>query len=439
MKRSTFTFAIAGGAIVLLSVVLLLKNPAGSDESEAGQAEGWNGTGKLEFREAGGRNGRRNGPRFDDPEVQRMAEEWYRELLARHPEFQVEFKDVPDRENGFLKFLDLADFLSPGEPHAAQLPTSDEMLEMLAGKTEFDAALVNGWIASNPELYERLLDFAEAPDQSVQGQSMERYHFIAARLPHQTGQLLVASARAAMERGDPEEALRLYRASVHLADHFDGVEIPSLLGKTVSVLVRLNALSSFQEHILPQVIDDPESLATWRRSLPRVESVNDTAPPLFTGEWNITTRMYLLPAMISRDPKWLGDAPVIDRAAQQAVAEAYASRMARFIDHAASAPMSELLGEKGTVPLLPESSLSPDARKYLEIIEVGTSAWLSGLGRGVSVTAQHHALLAIALGEEPPAEPVTGQPFLWDPASRTLSPPPGAPEDVAPLRLPSAP
>jgi hypothetical protein len=31
------------------------------------------------------------------------------------------------------------------------------------------------------------------------------------------------------------------------------------------------------------------------------------------------------------------------------------------------------------------------------------------------------AALAIVAGEAPPVEPLTGEPFIWDPATRTLS------------------
>jgi hypothetical protein len=48
----------------------------------------------------------------------------------------------------------------------------------------------------------------------------------------------------------------------------------------------------------------------------------------------------------------------------------------------------------------------------------------------------HNALFAISLGESPPLDPVTGKAFIWDPATRTLSPPSG---DIDPLVMPPPP
>lgn len=371
--------------------------------------------------------------------MQRKAEEWYQDLLARHPEFQVEFRDVPDEENGFLRFLDFLDELKPGDPFAAELPIEDDLRGMLEGKEPFDAALLDAWIARNTELFQRILGIAEAPGQSVKGVPMDRYHFVGARTPRSMAQLLQASARAAMDRGDAAEALRFHRASLNLANHFDGTEIHSLLAKTVSILIRMSASESFHEHILPGLIGNPAALARWRETMPLPDSINNTVPQLFTGEWHLSMRMYALPALISGNPDLAKEIPHLDTSEQHAVIESYTTQMADYIRQSGTTPVAKMIDASQPV-IYNDPSLSPAGNEFLGIFSIGSRSWLKGLGIRNSIAAQHDALLAIALGGEPPPEPITGEPFLWDPATMTLTPPAALEPfgfDIKPLKLPA--
>ena len=48
---------------------------------------------------------------------------------------------------------------------------------------------------------------------------------------------------------------------------------------------------------------------------------------------------------------------------------------------------------------------------------------VKALGTTTTRSTQGSAAISILLGEEPPVDPVSGQPYRWDPATRTLSPP----------------
>ena len=426
MRLSPRIFSVSGIGFVLLAIILVfLKGKQGlfseADESSRSTV-GWTGseTRKHDSRDESKRSRGKRGLSVDDPEVQREAEQRYQELLARHPEFKVEFKDVPDEENGFLQFLNLLDDLKPGDPFHTSLVMDKDFREMLDGETAFDPALLDTWIEKNPDLFQRILNMAEAPGRSVKGISMERYHFISALPATIANGLLLASARAALERGNPDEALRYHRASLNFANHLDGTEIHSTMGRSVSNLLRKFSVENFHKHILPELINNPETLAAWSGAIPMSRHIEEDAPEMFKGEWHLSTRMMLLPILISADPSVLDGIQPLTTAEQYDVAEAYTSRMIDRIDGFSLGNFTNL-GETSRGPFKEYPSLSPSANRILEALFIDLRSWFIGLSRQVSVTAQHEALLSIALGEPPPSDPISGEPFLWDPETRTLS------------------
>lgn len=443
MSRSPRTLAVAGGVLLLL-LLLGVSRKFRSDRSETGDRRDLASSGSVHPDGLGGHEGTRFSNRpiaIDNEEVQRLAEARYLELLARHPEFEVTFKNIPDDENGYLAFLNFAEELSLGDIHGAVLPLSDELRGMLGGDTPLEVAVLENWIQRYPDLFQSMLRIAELPGQSIAGRSMERYQFPPARLAKEMNDLLMASVEAAMASGDTDEALRRFEASVNFANHFDGVEIRSSIWTSTSVLLRSVSLERFCQHVLPEIVGQPEVLARWKQALPPLQTINETGPAMVVGEWHIMTRMYLLPTMISPGSGNSISLPPIDRAEQDAVLESYTSQMGHYIDrYATESPLSLMDRSKGFVQHDP--SLSAEGNEYLEAVRFDISVRGRISGEWSSRMAQHHALLSVALGEAPGLEPVTGEPFVWNPQTSVLSPPAGLVSHgikLEPRQLPSTP
>ncbi len=354
------------------------------------------------------------------------AQRWYEELLERYPEFQVEFRDVPDAENGFLQYLAFMDEM--GGP-SANLPMPDSLRSMLSGEESWDAARLEAWIAANEDLYSRLLGVAEAPAQSANGIDLKRYSFLSARFPREVALLLHGVARLQMESGSPEEALRHYAAAMNFARHFDGTEIHSLLGKTVAMLVRSESQENFRQNILPQIAEDPGALGKWREALTHVESMDVAVPKLLVGEWHLTVRALLLPAILTKeDPAELSNDrnAMLNMPDPDALLDAYSAALAKERREARSMTLSEAINEG--VEFECPAHLSEQAREVMGILGVGSPNWLKGQARAISLHAMHDAAFAVLLGEPLPSEPNSGQPFLWDEVSRMISAPPEAEE-----------
>jgi hypothetical protein len=70
----------------------------------------------------------------------------------------------------------------------------------------------------------------------------------------------------------------------------------------------------------------------------------------------------------------------------------------------------------------------------------GANAWVHAWTRGRIEALQAQAAFAVALGEEMPIEPISGKPFVFDPASNTVmmpvDPPPNGFE-LKPVKVPA--
>ncbi|GAA5482543.1 hypothetical protein [Haloferula sargassicola] len=165
--------------------------------------------------------------------------------------------------------------------------------------------------------------------------------------------------------------------------------------------------------------------------LARQDSPDAEVPRIMIGYWHSVIREFLLPAIVSGEQSWIGGKT-----------EPYhlpdpAETIAAYTDDN-RAIQAWAMGRAESPPdYEPDSfsQLSEEGRETMSMLVIGASAWFRGMERTNTLTALNDALLAISLGEEPPPDPVTGQPFLWDSATRTLSAPEGVSE-IDPVTLP---
>jgi hypothetical protein len=346
--------------------------------------------------------------RADRKAVSAAAQRWHEELLERHPQFRVEFKDVPDEENGFLQFLMLSDELG-----GAALDLPGDLREMLAGDAPWNPKLVEKWLAENEDLFSRLLAIAEAPEQSIKGIEAERLLAPNAKLAIEIGRLLTAAGRLRTEEGSSDQAVHLYQAVINFARHFEDVELPTFLSQTIALLVRGQAHHNVRQNLLPHLAHDHAALQTWRELLSAFYALNIDGPRLLVGEWNVTTAAALLPQLLDGS---------INHPDPDALVEAVVFGFSDEIGRMMTGP-----GPFDDSPISHSPhGLSEVSREFVQSHGTARRNWLKAYAREISASAMNDATFAILLGEPLPVEPVTGKPFVWDSGTRTLSPPPEA-------------
>jgi hypothetical protein len=417
---------LRGGGILVLLVLggwVALKGHGGLQGLLAGQ--------DSEARAAGPVNAKydesRSKPKRSREDIQRMADRWYREILEKHPEMKVTFKDVPDERNGTLQLLDFMDRFGKGG--ADGLPLPDDIRAMIGGSAPWDAVAMAKWLEENRALYDEIQSIGLLDEQSVKGIDMDRLKFFGARLPSDCSKLLLANARLAMERGDEFEAMMSATSAMGLADHLDRMEMPSLLSETVSVLIRQNVRKVILNEILGAAGESAPDLDMWRGLIGSNPETPADLAKVFLGEWHHTTRSYLLPALLG-DPDFLPmlmDGSKVEPGSNgeihdpDAVVEAHLRYFSRLIDEMKHSELSGLSGLSASPP--DKTGVSQNGGAILDLLFVGASAWSKGWTRSQTDAAISFAALQAASGGALPLEPYTGKPFVVDPEAGTVSVP----------------
>lgn len=368
--------------------------------------------------------------------ARKRAEELRQELLATYPTLAPQEHPVPDERNGFRLLIELADDMDKGKT-----PMTFALGERVKSNFPWDPVAMRAALAENGELIARIESIAALPERSSVGLP-ERFDIsISSGEVKACGDILMAKARLAAEAKDEAEALRLTTAALNLASHLDQVERPTFLNALIGMLTDQNVNRAVITDLLPALGQDAD-LSKWRTALTfRPTYSADHCAHIVRGEWNVTFSHFYLPMLL---------APGANGNPKDG--EAFAHAHAEQFDFI----IRSLKGRKPTVllaiptPPAPKAKLSRESRNLLDVSFDAFTTWIRGYARAASVRAMTLAALDLLAMEKSGTtltkdsiskvtpEPLTGQTFLYDPATRTLTTPTTFPGDtkVKPLKLP---
>ncbi len=347
-------------------------------------------------------------------ELRRLADILHKQLLERYPELAVAAKHVPPERNGFLKWLEFSErFSSKSQPKGIEF--TEDLVKHLSGNAPWNAEAAKAWLAREKSLMDEIRAIGLMPEQSIEGIDIHRFAFASARLAKTCSEALLLDARLAAEEGNVAAALESVQAANGIAAHFANVETPSLLAITVQILLKMQTQKYALTEVMPALPAGQLDPAVWEQVLnPKVPEPAEYAR-VMRGEWSVITREYLLPVLL--DPGELKTPPDPD-----ALLDVYSGYFINIVqDHEGRAipdwphiPASE-------IPDI--SHLSRRSQKVLENFFIGERGWRKGMERSLSASAMTQAAFAIMKGQPLPNDPIYGQPYGWDPATRILSAP----------------
>lgn len=349
------------------------------------------------------------------------VEKWYERLLEKYPELRPVYRDVPDEQNGYLQFILFAESFGPD----GMLPKDLKLI--LDGSNPWDPAKVQAWLSENPSHLERILQIAELPDRSNKGIGFSKLHGTATRHASDFIRILRASARLNFE-SDPEKALRHLKASVSLTDHFTDIEAPNMVGEIIAIGARRGAQKSFQENFLPHL--DPDSLAPWNDALFRKEPPASEYSRIIKGEWNYIMRDHALSELLGKQP-FDGEIRIPDL---DGFVDTYASVILQSANGVSTLGPDRFDVASAQFQAIP-SHLDPDTAHALREAYRGMTGIIESIGRTHTQSTMEQAAIALLSGNEMPLDPVSGKPFHWDPATRTLTAPDGT-DSIDPIKVP---
>ena len=365
-------------------------------------------------------------------ELRRLAEAWHQKLLLRFPELAVAMKTIPDEQNGFLKYLDLLDKIQARNPQAPPgIDFPKELADYLNHQGTWNADAAKTWLAQQKSLVDEIHAIGLMPERSVNGIPVDRWGCTSALFGKQCGEVMILEARVAAEQGNAAAALESVRAAKGLADHFNEIETPTLLAATVKSLMQLSLESQVLSNIIPALPAGQVDPAAWENALNPTVSDPAEFARIMKGDWNFMNRYYLLPMLLdAEDPKYPPDGGDL--------LDYFSLTFLEIIRSHESATLTDLPTLQFP-PMADASHLSRASGHAAATISFGASAWRKGWDRAQSVYAMNQAAFAIMKNQPIPKDPIYGQDYRWDPATRQLSKPAGndfADLEIKPITVP---
>ena len=367
------------------------------------------------------------------PDVRQEARVMKERMLAEFPALRVEKHPVPDDQNGFLMLFQLDDFIKNLNP-----PLSEEFRQLLNGTTPWDADAARRFLAEQRDLVEWIEKIAALETRSVENLPASYDGFIGARSGKIASDILLLKARLAAEAGDEQGTLRAISAVTNLAAHYQKIESPSFWSATINIVIDMKIKKTALKTILPALGKDAD-LSFWKSTFATTSYTASDLARIMRGEWNTSSDYLAFPLFIADERKRnLSDA--------EAVARTYSSWFNAWVTTLPTLSLSQI---ESFSPHVKTSHLSSGGRTYIEVLQMSRESWLKGHIRAAVISSQQQAALdllmlerdGVTLGAADAArithDPMTGLPFVFDPAKRELlAPPDSARLDVVPLVLP---
>lgn len=407
MRKSVRRNAMYVGFVILLIALLALMGRGGGK---------WLDTDKKHSQTSTATRYLETKKRRDDAATRKAlrieSERVFQEMLERHPELKVTYKDVADEDNGFLQWLNFIDrYHTEGE-----LPLPESIVEMISGRGEWDAAELEKWLDENRELYAEILALGLLPDQSAKGIETSRFGFLSARIPKQSSDLLLAAAKLAISNGDVRTAQLCIQSVLGTSRHLGEIETPSLNIGTVGLVIRMSAKKAVID--LSAVAGDSTSevLSEWKRLVEEEAIAGDILGRYLFGEVHLGGQDYLIPALLDQQSSREGFPGSLNiKTMLDAYAEYFSGAISKFKGktiHETAAIYPRVLSIAG----IPE-----EHRAWMDIFPDGMDAWTKSWIHSQRIEGVVDASLAVALGEEIPIEPTSGLPYILDQNAGTIS------------------
>lgn len=152
----------------------------------------------------------------------------------------------------------------------------------------------------------------------------------------------------------------------------------------------------------------------WQKLVGEPGRTSDDLARYLFGEWHISIRYMALSMFTSDDDQPLDD--------PERFIDAWIYETQQRMHVCRTTDWTRLRGAVGAIPK-PTIELSRQSQALLDTLATGASAWGNGSVRLECTHGLQAAALVVLQGKPVPNEPVTGLPYVWDAATRTLSVP----------------
>ncbi|MCF6313902.1 MAG: hypothetical protein L3J39_15760 [Verrucomicrobiales bacterium] len=324
-------------------------------------------------------------PDENSPEMaalQKKIDAWYPQILERYPRLKVEYKNVPDDQNGFLEILEWQEEVigqDRWEPMA--LPSKfDKILTLENGNALISNELIaeaQEHLKKHQNLLARAIKIGLLPEQSIAGVSPNRILPLSLALGKNITDLLKLNALLEAHNNKSDAAYTTMKAMRGWALHYLNIETPTLLHSTLGIAILLNNQSTIHSQITPLLPPNQVNLFEWSKLMRFQNSLQDHWLQMMRGEWNVCLKTIVAEHLLNDNP--------VDPIAQL---DSYTAAMASLTDPKFwSSPKWE--------GPLPPDKLSRKSSGTYEMAKLGMSAYATGYLRSHTILRQYQIAFAL--------------------------------------------
>lgn len=366
------------------------------------------------------------------PDVQKESHAMMERMLTEFPALKVEKHPVPAEQNALLMLAELSAFINKMAP-----PLSEEFRNFLSGSEPWDAATAKRFLKQYAVLVSMVEKIAALETRSSEGLPSNYDRLGSARAGKIGCDILLLKARLAAESGDEPAVLRVISAASNFGNHFLKVDSPTMFSATSQMMQDMAMKKVAMQSLLPALGRNAD-LSLWKSAIAAASCSPTELAKLLRGSWNAHAEQDAFPDLVIAQ----ADGKITDA---QAAARAYSDINNMWV---AKLPTLSLAQIESYNPQVETSHLSSKGRELVNEM-VGLKPWLRCYVGAAVANSQHQAVIdllmleksGVKLGAADAArithDPMTGQPFIFDPAKRELLPPPNsASTGVGPIALP---
>lgn len=244
-------------------------------------------------------------------ELQRKIDEWYPQALKKYPRLQVQYKNVPDDQNGFLKIIEWEEE-SNEERDWDGIPSG--LIELLETEERNGSALqeklreVEAYLKTKQVMLDRAMGIGLMPEQSVKGIPDKR-SIITSIEPIEFAKYIIDHLRlkAALEAGlgDTAAVMQTLTAIRGWGHHYSGIETPNLMVSIWSIAIQRNQQDLAYSVVLPNLPEKEIDYKQWAKLLEYQYDPQQQWSRMIRGEWHDAVKALMpqaLPYENLRDP-----------------------------------------------------------------------------------------------------------------------------------------
>jgi|AntRauTorckE6833_2_1112554.scaffolds.fasta_scaffold22341_1 hypothetical protein len=341
-------------------------------------------------------------------EARRKAEKVHEAVLTKYPSLRIEEKPVPRKRNGFYAMLELAE-----DPRLGELRKIEFHKLLDADPIDLD------WLRKALESFEEVgLEIervAALPERSSSDAPAGYMGFVpAGQVKTMVDYLL---SKALLSAGNEGDVFRYASLAMNLSDHLRYIESPTCISESVLILCRLNTMGMTLNHILPR-LGNSANLERWGELIAPQKNIPQRSADMLRGEFLYFTENYSV---------WLFD-EVPDP--EKTIFAHAASTDANFTA-LEKMDFEQFIGFGGVPNASFTKALSQEGANILGMLTFYDRKWNKGLVRSYVAEHYHYAAVDLLIREKAGEDlsklsgtyvlnPKTGEPFKYDPATRTL-------------------